>query len=108
MTNHFAVIASYKVHRLIKVTADLADVDVKELCINRSAPVFIARATAMWIMKNELKISYSEIGRAFNKDHTTVINALRRADNMMKSHSMLRSLRDKLMDKAELKVEDHG
>ena len=55
----------------------------------------------MWIMRHELKVSYSEIGRAFGKDHTTVINALRRAENMMNSHSMLRDLRDRLIKDME-------
>lgn len=97
MSNPFAALASDKVYKLIEVTADLADVDVEEFCTSRAAPVFLARATAMWIMRHELKVSYSEIGRAFGKDHTTVINALRRAENMMNSHSMLRDLRDRLI-----------
>lgn len=97
MTNPFAAIASDKAYKLIEITAELSDLDVEVLCTNREAPVFLARATAMWIMRNHLGMSLSEIGRAFGRDHSTVHNALRRADNMMGSYAIMRSLKDQLI-----------
>ena len=97
MTNPFAAIASDKAYKLIEITAELSDLDVEVLCTNREAPVFLARATAMWIMRNHLGMSLSEIGRAFGRDHSTVHNALRRADNMMGSYAIMRDLKDQLV-----------
>ena len=48
-----------------------------------------------------MKLTTAEIGRAFGKNHASVINALRRADHMMQTHSMLRELRDRLIENVE-------
>jgi chromosomal replication initiation ATPase DnaA len=97
MTNPFAAITNDKTHKLIEATAELSGLDMEVLCTNREAPVFLARATAMWIMRNHLGMSLGEIGRAFGRDHSTVINALRRADGMIESYSMVRDLKDQLV-----------
>lgn len=53
----------------------LADMKSK----NRSKPLVIARQVCMFLIKKHLDKSLVDIGRAFGgKDHTTVINALRR------------------------------
>ena len=46
----------------------------------RTAHVVRARFAAMLICRNYLALSYPAIGRAFNRDHSTVINAMRRVD----------------------------
>jgi chromosomal replication initiation ATPase DnaA len=101
MTNPFAAIASDQATQLIEATAKLADVNIEELCASREAPIFLARATAIWIMRHRMKLTTAEIGRAFGKNHASVINALKRADHMMQTHSMLRDLRDKLIEDVE-------
>lgn len=99
MSNPFAAIASDKAFKLIEITAEFSNLDVETFCTSREAPVFLARATAMWIMRNHLGLSLNEIGRAFGRDHSTVINALRRADEMMSAFSMMRDLKDQIMVK---------
>lgn len=40
-----------------------------------------ARQYAMWRARHETLSSYPEIGRAFDRDHTTVMRAVRKLDN---------------------------
>jgi chromosomal replication initiator protein len=52
--------------------------------IRRAAHIVAARQEAMWRVKNETKLSYPEIGRRFgDKDHTTVIWAVRQHEARM-------------------------
>ena len=44
-----------------------------------------ARATAMYIARSKLKLSYPVIGAEFHKHHTTVMNAVRRVEKLMES-----------------------
>lgn len=46
----------------------------------RTAHVVRARFAAMAICRDYLGLSYPAIGRAFKRDHTSVINAMRRVD----------------------------
>ena len=49
---------------------------------SRSKPLLTARQVAMYLIKKHLDKSLVDIGRAFGgKDHTTVINALRKIDD---------------------------
>ncbi len=49
---------------------------------SRSKPLVTARQVAMYLIKKHLDKSLVDIGRAFGgKDHTTVINALRKIEN---------------------------
>lgn len=43
---------------------------------NRSRRIAHARQVAMWIAREELRRSFSEIGRAFGRDHSTVAHAV--------------------------------
>lgn len=101
MSNPFAAIASDKVYKLIEVTAKFTDLQVEDLCTQREAPVFLARATAMWIMRYKLNASCSEISRAFGKDRKTITNALQRAESMIESNSMFRQLKDELVKRLD-------
>ena len=48
---------------------------------NRSKPFLLARQLAMYMIKNHLNKSLVEIGRAFGgRDHSTVLNALRKIE----------------------------
>lgn len=46
----------------------------------RESHIVRARFAAMAICRDYLALSYPAIGRAFNRDHSTVINAMRRVD----------------------------
>lgn len=66
-----------------KLTADHFKVRIADLkSKNRSKPLVTARQVAMYLIKKHLDKSLVDIGRAFGgKDHTTVINALRRIED---------------------------
>lgn len=46
----------------------------------RDRHIVRARFAAMAIARDYLGLSYPQIGREFNRDHTSVINAMRRVD----------------------------
>lgn len=64
---------------------------------NRSKPLVTARQVAMFLIKKNLDKSLVEIGRYFGgKDHTTVINALRRIESQLQKDSDLKKDIDEL------------
>lgn len=64
---------------------------------NRSKPLVTARQVAMFLIKKNLDKSLVEIGRYFGgKDHTTVINALRRIESQLPKDSDLKKDVDEL------------
>ncbi len=75
-----------------KLTADHFKVRVIDLkSKNRSRPLLIARQLAMYLIKNHLDKSLVEIGRSFGgRDHTTVLNALRKIDKELNKNSDLK------------------
>lgn len=65
-----------------KMVAEAFNVKVPDLkSKNRSEPLVTARQIAMYLIKKYLDQPVTEIGRSFNKDHSTVINALRRIES---------------------------
>jgi chromosomal replication initiation ATPase DnaA len=48
---------------------------------SRDRSIWIARAVAMWMARNHTHCSFPEIGRAFNKHHTTVWSACKMVAN---------------------------
>jgi chromosomal replication initiator protein len=71
------------IEEIQKMTAEHFRVRVTDLkSNNRSKPLVVARQVAMYLIKKHMDKSLSDIGRAFGgKDHTTVINALRRIED---------------------------
>lgn len=71
------------VEEIQKMAAEHFGVRVTDLkSNNRTKPLVTARQVAMYLIKKHLDKSLSDIGRAFGgKDHTTVINALRRIED---------------------------
>ena len=63
---------------------------------SRRRPLVDARQIAMYITRNMTDLSYPEIGRAFgNRDHTTVIHAVRKIEhNMTESKEILDKVED--------------
>jgi chromosomal replication initiation ATPase DnaA len=47
----------------------------------RSAPVALARQSAMYLAHVALGLSFSEVGRAFGRDRTTAAHACRRVED---------------------------
>lgn len=75
-----------------KLTAEHFKVRVVDLkSKNRSKPLLLARQLSMYLIKNNLDKSLVEIGRAFGgRDHTTVLNALRKMDRELAKNSDLK------------------
>ncbi len=58
---------------------------------NRSKPLLLARQLCMYLIKNHLNKSLVETGRAFGgRDHTTVLNALRKIEKELTVNSDLK------------------
>jgi len=67
---------------------------------NRSKPLVVARQVAMYLIKKYLGKSLVEIGRAFGgKDHTTVINAIKRIESQLQKDSDLKKDVEELQDR---------
>ncbi len=57
----------------------------------RTKPLVVARQVAMYLVKKHLDKSLVDIGRSFGgKDHTTVMNALRRIDDQLNKDSEIK------------------
>ena len=70
-------------------------VDLKST--NRSKPLVTARQVTMYLIKKNLDKSLVEIGRHFGgRDHTTVINALKRVESQLQKDSDLKKDVDEL------------
>ena len=74
-----------------KMTADHFKVRVVDLkSKNRSKPLVTARQSAMYLIKKHLEKSLVDIGRYFgNRDHTTVLSAIRRIEKQLQENSDL-------------------
>jgi chromosomal replication initiator protein len=70
---------------IMKLTSEHFRIRVQDLkAKSRSQPLVRARQLSMYLSKKNLDISLVEIGRAFGgKDHSTVINALRRVEDQL-------------------------
>jgi chromosomal replication initiator protein len=59
---------------------------------DRHKSVAFARHVAMYLCKQRLKCSFPELGRAFgNRDHTTVMSAVRKVDSLRASDTEVRA-----------------
>ena len=77
--------APITVQGILEATAELRDFTIEQLTGgSRRRPLVDARQIAMYVTRNMTDLSYPEIGRAFgNRDHTTVIHAVRKIENQM-------------------------
>jgi len=73
-----------------------------EFFTGRTEPVFRARASMMWIMRRSLNMTFSHIGDVFGMDHTTVISACRRIDNLRSQSPKLRTIINEIIEKQGL------
>jgi len=67
--------------RVVDAVSKSTGVTVAEIMgPRRDRNIIRARFAAMAIARDYLNLSYPQIGREFNRDHTSVINAMRRVD----------------------------
>lgn len=85
-------IATMTIDDIQKLVADHYKVRVPDLkSKTRTRPLVIARQVAMYLVKKHLDRSLVEIGRSFGgKDHTTVMNALRRIEDQLSRDSEIK------------------
>ncbi|MCB0361920.1 MAG: chromosomal replication initiator protein DnaA [Bdellovibrionales bacterium] len=89
--------ASLSVEDIQKLTCEHFKIRLSDLKSRaRTKQLVIARQSAMWLVKKHLDKSLVEIGRAFGgKDHTTVINAIRRTNcQLAKNPDLKRDIED--------------
>lgn len=84
--------SSITVEEIMKLCAQHFNVRMPDLkARTRTKPIVIARQTAMYLIKKHLDKSLVDIGRAFGgKDHTTVMNALRRINDLQSKDADLK------------------
>lgn len=81
------------IEQIQRLVAAEFGVSVLELVSKRRSAT-VPRFVAMYIASRETPLSLPAIGRAFGgRDHTTVENALRRAEDMMGSRAMVLRVR---------------
>ena len=77
--------APVTVKSILEATSKLFDFTLEQITGgSRRRPLVDARQIAMYVTRNMTDLSYPEIGRAFgNRDHTTVIHAVRKIEHHM-------------------------
>jgi chromosomal replication initiator protein len=84
-----------EIQRLVAEHYKIRVVDLKSK--SRNKPIVTARQMAMYFIKHQLDKSLVDIGRAFgSRDHTTVLNALRRIESQLIEDSDLKKDYDEL------------
>jgi chromosomal replication initiator protein len=87
-----------EIQRLVAEHYKIRIVDLKSK--SRNKPIVVARQMAMHFIKHSLDKSLVDIGRAFgSRDHTTVLNALRRIDSQLLENSDLKKDFDELQSR---------
>jgi chromosomal replication initiator protein len=67
---------------------------------NRTAELALARQIAMYLSRKNLRLTVDQIAKAFNKkDHTTVLYAVRRVEEMKKTDLRVKAIVDNIQDK---------
>ena len=77
--------APVTVESILKATSEVFNFTLDQIISgSRRRPLVDARQIAMYVTRNMTDLSYPEIGRAFgNRDHTTVIHAVRKIEHHM-------------------------
>ena len=84
-----------------QLVAETFGISIEDLTSqNRSADLALARQVAMYLARNKTSESLQQIGYAFNKkDHTTVIHACRKIEELLKKDLRVRSFVDNIVNK---------
>lgn len=78
--------------RIIQLVSETTGVHFKSMAAkDRHRNLVDARIIAMWLIRNMTRHSLLEIGRMFNRDHTTVIHSLRTLENLMETDPAMRT-----------------
>jgi chromosomal replication initiator protein len=67
---------------------------------NRTAELALARQIAMFMARKYLRITVNQIAMAFNKkDHTTVLYACKKIEEMIKTNLRVKNIVDNVQNK---------
>ena len=73
----------HQTRRIIKICADEFGVSPEDMLSPwRRRTITWARFAAWDLMRQHTRMSYPEIGRKFNRDHTTILSGVRRSEGM--------------------------
>ncbi|MCB0407705.1 MAG: chromosomal replication initiator protein DnaA, partial [Bdellovibrionales bacterium] len=86
------------IEEIQKIVSDHFKISFRDLSAKtRTKPIVTARQIAMWLIKKHLDKSLVDIGRSFGKrDHTTVMNALRKVDDQLNKDSEIKKYIEEL------------
>lgn len=77
-----------RIDDIVSVVSEYYGVSQPDILSSRGSRSFIRpRQVAMYLSRALTRHSLPEIGRAFDRDHTTVLYAVRKAEAMMQSDS---------------------
>ena len=84
-----------------QLTAESFGITVEDLISSkRTSDLALARQIAMFIAREKINDSLQQIGYAFNKkDHTTVLHACKKIENMMKTNIRVKTIVDNIRNK---------
>lgn len=84
-----------------QLTAESFGITVEDLVSSkRTSDLALARQIAMFIAREKINDSLQQIGYAFNKkDHTTVLHACKKIENMMKTNIRVKTIVDNIRNK---------
>lgn len=69
---------------LIQTAAKRTGITVDELIgTSRKHNILMVRQCVMWLMRTRYRMFLTDIGKHFDRDHTTVINAITRVNNYL-------------------------
>ena len=88
------------------VISKLKDIVNDELSVDIDSPTrqrnhVEARGLYFTILKNNTKLTLSDIGATVNKDHATVLYSLNQFDNWLKQNYLLSEAYDKILQKVD-------
>jgi chromosomal replication initiator protein len=84
-----------------QLTAESFDITIEDLIsTKRTSELALARQIAMYLARDMLNSSLQQIGYAFNKkDHTTVLHACKKIEELMKNDIRVRTIVDNIRNK---------
>jgi len=83
----------YPETRIMLAVCDRFGVTLAELrSHSRNALLVRARHAAMWAIRHQTSLSYPQIGRLFDRHHTSVMHAVARIDGARRANHQLNQL----------------
>jgi len=73
--------------KIVEQTANFYAIKVSDMQkVSRKKEVVLPRQVAMYLIRARLKYSFPAIGDIFKRDHTTIIHAFNKIEDMCKTH----------------------